>query len=317
MKTEIEGLNSKPKKLSVSSPFDNKNQIDEFSPNYAKQSFNETNSSKVPSEYVSIKDIISSKLFFTPLEDIHIRPFNAEEVILVNYAHESESYRPLAQAINSTIFEDFNCLDLTYSDVKQIMCWLRLNSFIKSKWKMKVVCTNTEHENRILDESVPEDQRPNIDSLVNEITILDTDFIINYIDENKSAKAFDAMQNDYSLTCVPMTFRMYIELEELLDEIATKDENGSYDINSITPENRNNLFIANYAKYLAPCHGDTLKEKIDFFKILKLPADIYSDLLEFSTSTEHNITEQVVSTCKECGGEIITNLVITPRHFFP
>ncbi len=109
----------------------------------------------------------------------------------------------------------------------------------------------------------------------------------------------------------------FFKLEELYESLLTKNDDGSYNESSLTSEHRNTLFIADYAKFLAPCHGDTLQEKIEFFKLLELPADIYKDIKDFEEATSHNIVEQVVNTCKECGGEIVTNLSITPRSFFP
>lgn len=314
MKTLVDGVNSnKPLRVKASEEFDNlgnnfiPQEPNPYSPTFQK----EVEANKPPPEYINITEVLASRLIFYPHSEIYIKPFTAKEVILLNYADVSDSSRPIAQAINSVLYGDVNCFDLTYYDVKQILCWLRINSFIKNKFSINATCKNVDHINKIAADELP------VESLLHELTIKNTDFITDYIDEIEAHKVHDEIVKNYGLELTPLTFLMSIELQELYEELIPLNDEGIRDDSLATPASLNLLFIANYAKYLHSNYGTTLKEKIDFFKLCDLPPDVYLEIQRFQKATYHNIKEQVVSTCKECGGEVTTNIAIKPRNFFP
>jgi hypothetical protein len=302
MKTEVEGLTN-PKKLKVESPFDAP-QSKAYTPSFSS-------TSKAPAGYYSMKQILASKFIFYPFDDLHIRPFNTDEILLINYAANSDSLRPLKQAINAAIYEDINCGMMTHQDVKQLMAWLRLNSYPKSEFTYEAVCTDKDHQLKVVENELP------VESLINNVVARDSDFEINYVNSDKAIEISNYIKNEYDIELFPSSFDMHIELTELTDEYAEVDNQGNYVMESLTPEHRHNLYIATFAKYLSPMYGETLKAKCEFFSALKLPAQFLKDIMLYQKETYHSIQENLTTTCGGCGATIVTNVTFDPLSFFP
>lgn len=308
MKTEVEGLTTpvtSGKKLQVSGPFDQPTQQSNYKSAFSKPV------DKVPAGYYSVKEILASKFIFYPFDDLHIRAFNTDEIMLINYAATSGSLQPLRQAINAAIYEDINCGMMTYQDVKQLMCWLRLNSYPKTDFSYEAVCTNKEHQKKVISEELP------VESLLNNPIARDSDFEINYIDIEASTNIFTSIRNEYDIELFPETFDMHIGMSELMDEYYQVDEKGNYIKTSITPEHSHNLYLASFAKYLSPKYGETLEDKAQFFSALKLPAQFLKDIMTFQKVTSHSIKENLTTVCGGCGATIVTNVTFDPLSFFP
>lgn len=306
MKTYAEGLNQPlPKnKLKVSSPFDVPQTKDVYDPEQPQ-------TPKVPAGYYSLKELLVSRFVFYDFSDLHIRPFNTSEIILLNYAHTSQSLRPVAQAINNVFYEDYNCLAMTYTDIKQIMAWLRLNSYHKSEFTYDAVCSDKEHTKKIVSGEL------DVETLITPTVTKSSDFIEEPINYEASQEIFQKIKDEYSLELIPETFGMHIEVEELLASVAPIGEDGKYLLSEISAKDNNKLFIANYAKYLSPMYGESLEEKIEFFSSLKLPPDLYVDIQNFVHVTSHGLKETLTTNCRGCGAQIVTNVAFEPRSFFP
>lgn len=310
MKTQHELKSSK--KLNVTQTIINEGENFNTQQNHS-YSPNLVNKEKVPSNYYSMQTVLASKFIFYPYKDLHIRPLNVEDIFQINYGHNLGSFRPIAQAMSNCIYEqDINVFELTFADAKQLLHWLKLNSYFKLDFMFDAICLNIEHQERIANGEL------NVESLLNKgIIIRDTNLEIDVINSDLSDKAFNAMLEKYKLEFIPMTFGMFIELEELKEEYLNATGLDNPDLDDLNAEHKTTLYIAEFAKYLSSIYGESLKEKIEFFRLLSVPPSILQDILDYEKVTHHSIVEQVKTTCKECGGDIVTNLSIDPRTFFP
>lgn len=275
------------------------------------------------SNFVVVDDLASDFMFYDDdITKIHIRPLLLKDVVKIEHANVQKNLMTFVEAISSTIAEDMSILSFTVGDFFQILYWLRLNSYFEAKFTYNLVCTDSDHIDKIVKDEL------DVGTLYTEETFTTKDLKIKRIEDKQAVLDYTyKIYEDYNLVLRPQTVKDFIEYKQLEDEISEMFINEKFGgaIQTVGQEKelaemvRNNttLKMAQTACFLSHHHGDTLKDKVEFLVTSEvLPPAIRQQIDKYVELTYHGVEETVTGKCKECGAPIETQVSVDALTFF-
>lgn len=259
--------------------------------------------------YTEIGCVLPSEMIFYPFDTLSIRPLNLLELKKLYQANKLESTQMILETLSSTM--DQSAFRLTEGDFKFIMYWLRINSYKRMTYSVKVTCNNPEHIAKVQAELEDED------TLETEIKVSTVaNLTMEPVKAQEVVDFVKYLHETYEIYVTTPRMGIIVDFENLLEDLKAK-----------SPKKRplEDSFLASlswdfqYASLLDDLHGVTLKEKLDFWKQFSqtAPTDVVCDLDEFRMLSEHGVSEIVKSTCGGCGADIEAKVSIQAPNFFP
>lgn len=243
---------------------------------------------------------LPSRFAFYSFNDLYVKPFKARHLSKLQKAHEEQSLLPVVEAVSAVIYSsDFAGpglgFHLTLPDFYYVLYWLRMNSFTKSSYFHTTQCNNPEHKKKV--ESRELDARTlEIKEIIRKADLKSED--LEMIPDPEIFKFSDTSILRFS----PPTMRDvldFIENPKMQDDAQRSEFSYLAQLASHVQGKDQWLTIDQRVQFLEEADGDTVQQIQE-----------YEDLLE-----GYGIKESIKVTCKVCGHQRTSNLVLDAHSF--
>lgn len=275
------------------------------------------------SNYVVVEDMASGFMFYPDdITKFHIRPLLLRDVVKIEHANVQQNYNTFVEAISATIAEEMSIYSMTVGDFFQILYWLRLNSYFEAKFTYNLVCSDSDHIEKITSDEL------DVGTLYTEETFTTDDLKIVTIEDPQAVIDYMIeIHEKFNLVLRPQTVKDFIEYRELESQIsdAIVAEKFGGEVTTLQQEKElanlmranTTLKMAQTACFLSHHHGETLAEKVNFLvNNEELPPAIKQLIDKYVEMSYHGVKETVTGNCKECGAPIETQVSVDALTFF-
>ncbi len=218
-----------------------------------------------------------------PLKGIHQAKFNA--------AARLQSTRALVEAISTLLPSDIRAEDLTTSDFRWLIYYLRVHNYATTPVQITAICRDPDHLQKVHDKELPEASLRNIGSL-NASLIEETPLDIEALEENiKSEPCLVESGIELGFATMADTLKVLDLIENEKDSIRSEELQ----------------FIGEMAAFLkrTDANGQVIPLEERMKVVEGLSADVVRALDKYTHwAADYGVSEIVRMRCKECGAEI-------------
>lgn len=246
---------------------------------------------------------LPSRFAYYGFRDAYIQPFRARHLAKLQKAHREQSLLPIVEAVSAVMFTTEPtyagrplAFDLSLPDFYMALYWLRMNSFTKSNYVHKTVCTNPEHIAKV------ESREMEPDSLKIQQIITKSELEVVELERIPDPDIYH-FSDASEMIFRPPTMRDVIEFSEA-PELQDDEQREEF------------TFLAQLATHIQ--HRDlqlSLHQRVEIIK------DATADQVELIQAFEKElgdfgVLDKVTVQCKHCGHSQKTKLNIASHSFF-
>lgn len=262
---------------------------------------------------------LPSRFSYYMFKDLYVEPFRVTHLAKLAKADDVSSMQLTAEVVSSVLSTPSGEKDLGFklcvADFQAVLYWLRANSYKKPVMRITHQCMNREHHRRIMDETLPVQERLSRDSLVTE-SVHDVSFLsTRYLDVKPDPEYYHV-----NLTINGDVYRIDLRPETIIDTIEFLDDPRFNDAEF--------QYLARIASYLdldsvffRPDGASGVHKRWTLLERIGVVEDHFTNedallVREFSDLVDNfGVDENVKVKCKECGFEELVKLSIDARTF--
>lgn len=251
---------------------------------------------------------LPSRFHFYDFKDLYIRPFKLKHIAKLDQAASEQRILPLVEAVSTVIYTTHPnhptvAFDLTQQDFDFVLYWLRINSFTKTNFLHNDFCENEEHLDKVQKGLLTPE------TLIIKQLITKSELKVRELENAPDTSIYqfpeDSSLKDYCFSVPKM--RDCIDLiENPMLQDAIQDKSGVKDY----------LYMARRAAHIQSKEGYTSIQ--DRIKLIENESpDLFMQLVEYENilKLEYGLEDLIKITCKECGHQRTTKLVLGVHSF--
>lgn len=281
----------------------------------------ETSYAEKNPNYYNLANELPSQFCFYDFNTLSAKRLGLQQIAKLSEASEMDDLAGVVDCVSSVIDPDKTALALTPGDFFYLLYWLRIHSFKKAPYQLEFKCTNPDHIARALQGKV------SADTLNNEVIInKSSQLTLKYPNTERATEIVNHVQQTYGINLYPANMATFLQTEDYILKLADielklnnprlpAEEKPALEQQKQQLTSEYSLY--EYAAYLHPIHGTTLKDRIKFLNSLEADADLLFYIDEFIEACEHGVEEAAKVRCLECNAEVEISVSIDALHFFP